>query len=61
MTKKKADKQREQHFGSIGESTVVSPGPQEIRRKRRLAYIQAVCLLEYLAERGKTAERFILV
>jgi hypothetical protein len=61
MTKKKADKQHVQHLDSNTESIEVSPDhPSEIRRKRRLAKIQAICLLQYLEEQGQV-ERFILV
>jgi hypothetical protein len=58
MTKKKADKQDKRHFESHSESTELSPDhPRDIRRKRRLAYLQAVCLMRYLEEQGKLAAR----
>jgi hypothetical protein len=59
MTKKKADKQDKQHFESHSESTELSPDhPCDIRRRRRLAYLQAVCLMQYLDEQGQLVERF---
>lgn len=59
MTKKK-NNNNVQNFDSQSESTdVFIDDPNTIEKKRRLAYIRAQYLLEYLEEQGKTIYRFL--
>jgi len=59
MTRKKSDNDGKQNFDSQSESIdVFIDDPNTIEKKRRLAYMQAQYLLEYLEEQGKTIYRY---
>ena len=59
MTRKKSDKDNAQHLDLHSESIdLFTNDPSTIEKKRRLAYIRAVYLIEYLEEQGKIVYRF---